>query len=67
MSDPIEAVRKAQNLVRRAREDGIKAHIRAQQMREDASRKSVQSGCDDYMSKPLSITNFLDTVKRFLS
>jgi hypothetical protein len=52
MRDPFEAVREAQNLVRRAREDGIKAHMRAQRMREDANKRIASSKDSCEKSKP---------------
>lgn len=32
----------------------------------DDEEKILRAGCEAYLSKPISIVNFLDTVKRFL-
>jgi len=33
----------------------------------DDEEKILRAGCEAYISKPISITNFLETVKQFLN
>jgi len=34
-------------------------------MKEDEERIR-EGGCEEYMSKPISVSNFIDTIKKFL-